>query len=73
MGCPASPFIVIRGGRVFTCVSLLFILSVQWSHSADLVEIGRLVLMVWAMAWSSLLAALPSPVWIVMIVGSEAR
>ena len=34
-------------------------------------EIDYLVLGVWVMAWSSLLEASPSPVW-VMVIGSEA-
>jgi hypothetical protein len=69
-GCPASPFIAARGGRAFTCVSLRVIFSVRWSDSADPVKIDRLVLVVWATAWWSLLAASTSPVWIVE-VGSE--
>ena len=39
----------------------------QENHDVGVVEIGHHVLMVVAAAWSSLLAVLPSPIWIVAI------
>jgi hypothetical protein len=50
---------------------LLSTLDMQESYNVGAVEIGHHVLAVVAAVWSSLLAVLPSPVWI-MIVPSEA-